>query len=111
MYILLFDTVFKQEIPFKKRYSTALWNLRLVQSFQLSFILIILLYYRYIHFLFSDTPMKAKTVTNRVKVLLERIISCLYEILAEYRHISTVWAVSSLCGTFVLKFLGGSRIF
>ena len=27
MYILLFDTVFKQEIPFKKRYSTALWNL------------------------------------------------------------------------------------
>ena len=38
--------------------------LRLVQSFQLSFILIILLYYRYIHFLFSNTPMKAKTVTT-----------------------------------------------
>ena len=37
---------------------------RLVQSFQLSFILIILLYYRYIHFLFSNTPMKAKTVTT-----------------------------------------------
>ena len=36
---------------------------RLVQSFQLSFILIILLYYRHIHFLFSNTPMKAKTVT------------------------------------------------
>ena len=36
---------------------------RLVQSFQLSVILIILLYYRYIHFLFSNTPMKAKTVT------------------------------------------------
>ena len=44
--------------------------------------------------------MKAKTVTSkqfeRVKVLLERIISCKYEVLAEYRHISTVWAVSSL---------------
>ena len=37
---------------------------RLVQSFQLSFILIILLYYRYIHFLFSNTPMKDKTVTT-----------------------------------------------
>ena len=73
---------------------------RLVQTFQLSFILIILLYYRYIHFLFSNTPTKAKTVTSkqfeRVKVLLERILSCLYEVLAEYRHISTVWAVSSL---------------
>ena len=44
--------------------------------------------------------MKAKTVTSkqleRVKVLLERIISCLYEVLAEDRHISTVRAVSSL---------------
>ena len=29
---------------------------RLVQTFQLSFILIILLYYSYIHFLFSNTP-------------------------------------------------------
>ena len=33
---------------------------------------------------------------ERVKVLLETIISCLYEVLAEYRHISTIWAVSSL---------------
>ena len=44
--------------------------------------------------------MKAKTVTSKqfekVKVLLERIISCKYEVLAEYRHISTVWTVSSL---------------
>ena len=39
-------------------------KVRLVQSFQLSFILIILLYYRFIHFLFSNTPMKAKTVTT-----------------------------------------------
>ena len=38
------------------------WTGRLVQSFQLSFILIIILYYRYIHFLFSNTPKKAKTV-------------------------------------------------
>ena len=31
-------------------------------------------------------------------MLLERIISCEYEVLAEYRHISTVWTVSSLHG-------------
>ena len=37
---------------------------RLVQSFQLSLILIILLYYRYIHFLFSNTQMKAKTLNS-----------------------------------------------
>ena len=41
--------------------------------------------------------MRAKTVQfERVKVLLERIISCQYEVLAECRYISTVWAVSSL---------------
>ena len=31
-------------------------------------------------------------------MLLERIISCKHEVLAEYRHISTVWTVSSLLG-------------
>ena len=44
---------------------TCIVQSRLVQSFQLSFILIMLLYYRYIHFLFSNTPMKAKTVTTK----------------------------------------------
>ena len=41
--------------------------IRLVLSFQLSFILIILLYYRHIHFLFSNTQMEVKAVTNSFK--------------------------------------------
>ena len=56
--------------------------------------------------------MKAKTVTSkqfeRVNVLLERIVSCLYEVLAEDRHISTVWAVSSLLD---VVYLPGCAVF
>ena len=48
--------------------------------------MIILLYYRS-----SKRPYSLKEL-----VLLERIISCKYEVLAKFRHISTVWAVSSL---------------
>ena len=42
-------------------------------------------------------------------MLLERIISCKYEVLAEYRHNSTVWAVSSL-GFWLFKLIFGRKM-
>ena len=75
---------------------------RLVQSIQLGFIFS----WKQVTTILSNTYLTgfSKNLVRivwskqfeRVKVLLERIISCLYEVLAENRHISTVWAVSSL---------------